>query len=134
LALDSARAPGQAYNITNDRPLTQREFLNAIADELGAGRPRLQVPYRPLYAAGYAAERLATLTRASRQPFVTRLGVKLFGTDNRHAIEKAERELGYVPRVELREGISLAATWHRTQRRGASIGLAVAGPGATPSP
>jgi nucleoside-diphosphate-sugar epimerase len=117
LALDSERAVGQAYNVTNDRPLTQREFLNAIADELGVGRPRLQVPYRPLYAAGYAAERLATVTRASHQPFVTRLGVKLFGTDNRQAIEKAERELGYVPRVDLREGISLAATWYRTEAR-----------------
>jgi nucleoside-diphosphate-sugar epimerase len=125
LALDSERAVGQAYNITNDRPLTQREFLNAIADELGVGRPRLQVPYGPLYAAGYAAERLATVRRASRQPFVTRLGVKLFGTDNRHAIEKAERELGYVPRVDLREGVSLAATWHRAQRRRPSIRLAV---------
>jgi nucleoside-diphosphate-sugar epimerase len=117
LALDSENAVGQAYNITNDRPLTQREFLNAIADEMGVGRPRVQIPYRALYTAGWAAERLAAARHATRQPFVTRLGVKLFGTDNRHSIEKAERELGYVPRVDLREGISLAATWHRSQRR-----------------
>ena len=117
LALESERAIGQAYNISNDRPLTQREFLNAIADEMGAGRPRLRVPYRALYAAGYAAERLASATGGSRRPPITRLGVAFFGTDNRHSIEKAERELGYVPRVDLREGISLAATWHRSQRR-----------------
>jgi nucleoside-diphosphate-sugar epimerase len=117
LALDSESAVGQAYNVTNDRPLTQREFLNAIADELGVGRPRRHVPYRALYAAGYAAERLATATRGWRRPPITRLGVAFFGTDNRYAIGKARRELGYVPRVGLREGVSLAAAWDRHRDR-----------------
>ena len=117
LALDSEDAVGQAYNITNDRPLTQREFLNAIADELGVGRPRLQIPYRALYAAGYAAERLATATRGWRRPPITRLGVAFFGTDSRYAIGKARRELGYVPRVGLREGVALAAAWNRHRDR-----------------
>jgi nucleoside-diphosphate-sugar epimerase len=125
LALGSERAVGQAYNITNDRPLTQREFLGAIADEIGASRPRIHVPYRALYAAGYAAERLATATRSRRRPPITRLGVAFFGTDNRYAIDKAQRELGYVPRVDLREGISLAATWHRHRDRPA-VSAAVA--------
>ena len=53
LALDHDRAPGQAYNITNDRPLTQKQLLHAIAEEIGASPPRIRVPYRALYAAGY---------------------------------------------------------------------------------
>jgi nucleoside-diphosphate-sugar epimerase len=113
LALDHEHAVGQAYNITNDRPLTQQQLLLATACEIGAAPPRMHVPYRPLYAAGYAAERLAMLTRSRRQPVVTRLGVKLFGTDNRHSIDKARRELGYSPRVTLREGVRLAARWYR---------------------
>jgi nucleoside-diphosphate-sugar epimerase len=115
LALDHERAVGRAYNITNDRPLTQKQLLSAIADEIGASPPRLHFPYRALYAAGYAAERLAVLTRSRHQPVVTRLGVKLFGTDNRHAVDKARRELGYAPRVALRDGVRLAAAWYRTQ-------------------
>ena len=113
LALDREHAVGQAYNITTDRPLTQEEFLRAIAQELGARPPRVHVPYRALYAAGYAAERLATVTHSQHQPVVTRLGVKLFGTDNRHAIDKAQRELGYRPQVAAREGVRLAAVWYR---------------------
>jgi nucleoside-diphosphate-sugar epimerase len=113
LALDRERALGQAYNITNDRPLTQAQMLHAIANEIGAGPPRVHIPYGALYAAGYAAERIAALTRSERQPLVTRLGVKLFGTDNRHAIDKAKRELGYRPWVALREGVHLAASWYR---------------------
>jgi nucleoside-diphosphate-sugar epimerase len=112
LALDHERAVGQAYNITNDRPLTQQQFLEAIAHEIGASPPRLHVPYRALYAAGYAAERLAMIRRSERQPIVTRLGVKLFGTDNRHAIDKAQRELGYKPAVSVRDGVRLAAAWY----------------------
>ena len=38
LALDHDRAPGQAYNITNDRPLTQKQLLHAIA-ERDRGQP-----------------------------------------------------------------------------------------------
>jgi nucleoside-diphosphate-sugar epimerase len=127
LALNSERAPGQAYNITNDRPLTQEQLLGAIADEVGASRPHRHIPYRPLYTAGYVAERVAQLTRSTRQPIVTRLGVKLFGTDNRHSIEKARRELGFEPRVELTEGVRMAANWYRGSHQPSRIAeLAVA--------
>jgi nucleoside-diphosphate-sugar epimerase len=112
-ALDRDEALGQAYNITTDRPLTQREMWQAIADEVGARPPRLRVPYRPLYAAGYLAELTARIARTTTQPPVTRLGVMLFGGDNRHSIEKARRELGYEPQVPLREGVGLAAAWYR---------------------
>jgi nucleoside-diphosphate-sugar epimerase len=113
LGLDHEGAVGQAYNIGNDRPLTQKQFLHAIAHEIGARPPRLHVPYHALYAAGHAAEVFATLTRSPRQPIVTRLGVKLFGTDNRHAIDKARGELGFSPQVDLAEGVRLAAGWYR---------------------
>lgn len=115
LALDQKHAVGQAYNITTDRPLTQLELLNAVAGEIDVAPPRIHLPYRALYMAGYAAEKLAMLTRSPNQPMVTRLGVKLFGTDNRHSIDKAKRELGYRPMVDLREGVRLAAQWYRTR-------------------
>jgi nucleoside-diphosphate-sugar epimerase len=118
LALDHDHAVGQAYNITNDHPLTQKQLLQAIAHDVGASPPRLHIPYRALYAAGYLAERLATVVPSSRRrPPITRLGVAFFGTDNRYAIGKASRELGYSPQVDLREGIRLAARWYQQQGR-----------------
>lgn len=112
LALDHERALGQAYNITTDRPLTQRQLMHAIAREIGADPPRVRVPYSALYAAASAAERAAAMLRRQGPPPVTRLGVKLFGTDNRHAIDKARAELGYVPRVPLEVGVRLTARWY----------------------
>jgi nucleoside-diphosphate-sugar epimerase len=103
-------APGNVYNISNDRPLTQLEMFNAIADAVGGVRPTFHLPYLPIYYGSIVAEKaVARLTRT--QPIVTQLGAMMFGTDNRHSIEKARRELGYEPKVDLREGIELAAAW-----------------------
>ena len=112
LALDRPGAVGQAYNIGNDQPLTQEQLLRAIAEEIGAPPPRLRVPYSVLYATAHLAERVALLTRSRRKPILTRLGVAIFGADNRHAIDKARRELGYSPTVPVREGIRQAAGWY----------------------
>jgi nucleoside-diphosphate-sugar epimerase len=117
LALDHERAVGQAYNISHDRPLTQRQLLETTAIAIGAPCPRVHLPYRAAYGAGYLAERLGALTGSRRQPVVTRLGVKLFGTDNRHAIDKASKELGYAPRVPLEDAVHMAAAWYLTQDR-----------------
>jgi nucleoside-diphosphate-sugar epimerase len=117
LAAENERAVGQAYNITNDTPLTQEEILRAIAEEIGAQAPRRHVPYAAIYAAAAAIEEAAVMTHRQQQPIVTRLGVKLFGGDNRHSIDKAREELGFTPQISLREGIRLAARWYLEQLR-----------------
>jgi len=103
-------APGNVYNITNDRPLTQQEMFDAIADAVDGKRPTLHLPYLPIYYGSIVAEKVvARVTRT--KPIVTQLGAMMFGSDNRHSVEKARRELGYEPKVDLREGIKLAAEW-----------------------
>ncbi len=115
LALDSERAVGKAYNISNDQVLTQKVFLSTIAQEIGVKTPRLHVPYYPLYAAAYAAERIATFSNNRIPPFVTRHGVKLYGADNRLSIDKARRELGYAPKVPLIEAVRITCDWYQHQ-------------------
>jgi nucleoside-diphosphate-sugar epimerase len=117
LALDCERAVGQAYNISNDHPLTQQQLLEVIAHDIGVNSPTVHVPYRALYIAGGTAERTAALAGSGEQPLLTRLGVKLFGTDNRLAIDKARCELGYVPRVTIRNGVRISAEWYRARQQ-----------------
>jgi nucleoside-diphosphate-sugar epimerase len=123
LAADHERALGQAYNITNDQFLTQGEFLEAIARELGVAPPFIHVPYRALYAAAYLAERIALIPGYGHAPVVTRHGVALFGADSRISIDKARRELGFAPQVPLREGVRLAAAWYQHQNSWALDGV-----------
>jgi nucleoside-diphosphate-sugar epimerase len=113
LAAEKDQGLGQTYNLSTDEPLTQEQLWHAIAQEIGVEPPRLHVPYYALYGLAFIAEQLFTSDHPQRQPLITRLGVKLFGSDNRHSIDKARRELGYIPRVSLREGVRLAAGWYR---------------------
>lgn len=120
LALDQDRVAGQAFNVSAERPLTQEEFLRAIASEIGGRPPRVRVPYRVLYTAGYAAERIASSRGPGYRPPITRFGVSFLGNDVQFAIAKARRGLGYVPEVPLREAVRTTADWYRSQMAGPS--------------
>jgi nucleoside-diphosphate-sugar epimerase len=109
LAAYHQKAPGNVYNITNDRPLTQQEMFNEIADAVGGVRPTRHLPFLPIRYGSIVAEALTRFTHSD--PLVTQHGTLMFGTDNKHSIEKARRELGFEPKVDLREGIHLAAEW-----------------------
>jgi nucleoside-diphosphate-sugar epimerase len=115
LAMYHERAVGQAYNISNDQPLTQKELHTAIAQEIGSTPLRIHVPYYPLYAAAYTAERIATASGYRIAPFVTRHGIKLYGANNRLSIDKARRDLGYAPQVPLLKGVQLTMDWYLHQ-------------------
>ena len=115
LALDREQAEGQVYNIGNDQPLTQGEFLAAIAADLGVAPPRLHVPYAALYTVASAAERIATSSGNRIPPVITRHGVKLYGANSHLSICKARGELGYEPQVTVREGVRLTAAWYLQQ-------------------
>ncbi len=111
LAAYHEKASGNVYNITNDRPLTQQEMFNEIADDVDGVRPTRHLPYAPVYYGSIFAEKVVSpLTR--REPFVTTHGALMFGSDNKHSIEKARRELGFEPKVDLRTGIRLASEWY----------------------
>lgn len=118
LALDRPEAEGQAFNIANDQPLTQEELLTAIAEEIGAQPPKVRLPYSMLYTTGYLAEYATRLTRSRRKPILTRLGMGIFGAENRHSIDKARSQLGYSPAIPVREGVRMAAEWYRQEYLG----------------
>jgi nucleoside-diphosphate-sugar epimerase len=120
LALDDDGAVGQAFNITNDGYITQREFLTAVAREMGASPPRARVPYHVLYALAWWAERAAQAMRTTRRPPLTRLGVVFAATEMRVSIAKARQVLGYEPKTPLREGIRLTAEWLQSHHAGAA--------------
>jgi nucleoside-diphosphate-sugar epimerase len=113
---DLPQGEGEAFNITNDEPLTQGDFLKSVADDLGVGPPRIRVPYPIALAAAAAAERAAGVG-GRNHPLVTRHGVKLYGTDNRQSIQKARRQLGYEPMVSVRDGVRLSCQWYEQECR-----------------
>lgn len=105
-------AEGRAYLLVNDEPVTQRQYLAAIAERLGVAAPARRIPYRLALLAGACAEGAGRLVRRPQPPPVTRYGIQLLGGDNRFNISRARRELGFSPQVGMAEGVGCSVDWY----------------------
>lgn len=114
-------AIGQAYTIANDQRVTQTDYMNTIADNLGVSHLSLHLPYLPLYLGARAAELawIAAGRRNAAPPPVTTYGITLLGGDQLFSIGKARSELGYKPEYDLTRGITEGVAWYLTQKQGA---------------
>jgi nucleoside-diphosphate-sugar epimerase len=117
LASEADGAAGRAYLLVNDEPVTQRDFLAAIAVRLGVPPPTRRIPYRAAVLLGATAEGLGRVTRRRQPPPVMRYGIKLLGGENRFNIGRARRELGFSPQIDLAEGASRSIEWYRAASR-----------------
>ncbi len=109
LAGESKEAAGRTYLLVNDEPVTQLEFLSAIATELGVPPPRRRLPYRLTLILGAAAEAAGRMT--GKAPPLTRYGIQLLGGENRFLVARARQELGFSPQVGVHEGVRRSVEW-----------------------
>jgi nucleoside-diphosphate-sugar epimerase len=114
-AAESDCATGRTYLLVNDEPVTQRDYLCAIARELGAAAPTRRIPYRAALVLGAGLEAAARLARRRQPPPLMRYGVQMLGGENRFSIERARRELGFSPQVALAEGVRHSVEWFRNE-------------------
>jgi nucleoside-diphosphate-sugar epimerase len=119
LASEAPSAAGRVYLLVNDERVTQRDYLTAIARELGVSAPSRRIPYRVALALGAASEAVGHL--AGRQPPLMRYGLQLLGGENRFIITRARKELGFEPRAPLAEGVRESVAWYRGDAPKASV-------------
>ena len=108
-----SRAAGRSYLLVNDEPVTQTDFLGAIAAELGAPVPRRRIPYRLGLMLGALAEAGGRLLGRQEPPPVTRFGIQLLGGENRFSIARARQEIGFSPLVDVADGVRRSVEWFR---------------------
>jgi nucleoside-diphosphate-sugar epimerase len=113
LAANHSQAKGQAYNLSSEGEITQSEFLDLLADELGRPRIRGRVSYPFAYWGGFFSEVIGRMIRLRRPPHLTRYAVALIGRSTRFSISKAREQLGWQPRVGVHEGIRCTLDWYR---------------------
>jgi nucleoside-diphosphate-sugar epimerase len=110
LCIEKGR-PGLIYQVAGPRPVTFRELGCTIAAALEVRPPWMMVP-RPFALLGaYGLEALGSVI--GRTPPLSRAGVAFFGESRRFSWQKARRELGYRPQVELAEGVGKTVAWYR---------------------
>lgn len=106
LALKADRAEGQVYNITNGEPTPFKELIEEALQGLG-----LPIRYKklPAFLLGGLASSLEVLYRVlplKGEPPLTRYTYYLLRYSQTLDISKARQELGYEPRISIKEGIA----------------------------
>ncbi|MFQ5834291.1 MAG: hypothetical protein ACE5H4_16435 [Candidatus Thorarchaeota archaeon] len=92
-----SQAYGSAYNVTSFVS-EFRDFIEALADELGVPKNFRRIPYKAALGLGKAAGGLFRAFHRRDAPLLTAFRVKVFGTDYVLDDSKARQELGYVPK------------------------------------
>lgn len=112
LRADERLAPGstvagQAYFITNGEPMGFWDFVEIFLEKFGAKPLIGSVPYPVAYGIAAVVEGFDTLRGGTlgQEDGFTRFAIKYMCTDHYFSIAKAKRDLGYDPKVSIREGI-----------------------------
>ncbi|HEV3078974.1 MAG TPA: NAD-dependent epimerase/dehydratase family protein [Gemmataceae bacterium] len=113
LAIDSPRAIGQVYNLTDGEFVSKRQFIDGIADGAGVDRPGGSVPLWLARLAAKIMEGRARRRGATEAPRLTQARLKFLGLNLDFSVEKARTELGYRPRVRFADGIQQTMAWYR---------------------
>jgi nucleoside-diphosphate-sugar epimerase len=106
-------ACGQAYFITNGEPVNCWEWINEILGQAGLAPVTRGVSLPIAYAAGAAMEGLWTILRRTDEPRMTRFLAAQLGTAHYFDIAAARRDLGYIPKISMAEGMKKLSQWLR---------------------
>lgn len=106
-------ALGQVFTLAGESYTTINELVNLIADALNVPRPRIRVPFYPVYVASVLCDALCRPLGISPPLYPRR--VEFFHKGRAFSTAKAKRLLGYQPKVELAEGLRATADWYKRE-------------------
>ncbi len=117
LGAEDPGSVGEAYNVTHQGQLTQREFLELFIGAIGAPPIRHRISYRLTFAASFLIEAIARARGRKRPPLITRYATWLMGRDVSYSTAKAESRLGWRPAIGNRESIERSVRWFLERER-----------------
>ena len=106
-------AAGRTYILAGPEVTTLNELVRVIAEEAGVPPPRLRAPVWPFWIAGAVCE--AVCSPLGIEPPLYRRRVDFFTKSRAFDIGRARRELGYAPRIGVREGARRTLAWYRQE-------------------
>jgi nucleoside-diphosphate-sugar epimerase len=116
MAADDPGSVGEAYNVTDQGPITQREFLGLLADACGAPPPLKSMNYDMAFAVALGLEIVGRLSRSRTPPVLTRYATWLMGRHLSYSTAKARDKLGWTPRLDYRASLERTVRWHDLNR------------------
>jgi dihydroflavonol-4-reductase len=108
---EHAAAADRTYILAGGEVTTLNELVATIASVAGVPAPRRHLPVWPFKAAGAICE--AVCVPLGIEPPIYRRRVDFYTKSRAFDIARARREIGYAPRVGLRQGIGRTIDWYR---------------------
>lgn len=106
-------AIGRAYNLVGSRPLTIRELANAIAQAIGTTLSKSHLPAAATWAGASLLESLPGIS-VGRLP-LTRSRIAFMTESRAYCGDRARRELGFDPQIDLPTGLDCTVAWYRSE-------------------
>jgi nucleoside-diphosphate-sugar epimerase len=110
---ERAEAAGNLYILAGPRYTTLKELIALVAQAVESPRPTGHLPLWPLLTAAAVCEAACRPLRID--PPLHRRRCDFFTKNRAFSIDKARRELGFEPRVDLVEGLGRTARWYFQQ-------------------
>lgn len=111
LAAKSEKAVGQKYNVTNDSGMTLEDLVFNIVDIWKFERPKKHIPKFLAYLVCGVLTGWARFTRAQEPPYITKTRIKFLSLNLDFDITKTRNDLGYVPRISIKDGLMRTKEW-----------------------
>jgi len=115
-AIDLPQAIGQVYNITDGQLVSKRDFIGTVARLAGYEVPTASVPLGVARLLTSLSESLWRMLGKKEAPLLSNARFKFLGLHLDYCIDKARRELAYVPRVSFADGMQQTIDWFRQQQ------------------
>jgi dihydroflavonol-4-reductase len=104
-------AANRTYILAGGEVTTLNALVQIVADVARVPAPRLHLPVWPVWAMGAVCE--AVCAPLGIEPPIYRRRVDFFTNSRAFDISRARHDIGYAPRVGLRDGISRTLDWYR---------------------
>ena len=110
LVMNNSKAIGEVYNIAGPRPITVREYLETIAQALNVTISKFKVPKVFARGAAFVLENISKVSK--KEPFVSQSKINFLTISHGSDISKIKTQLGYLPKVEFKDGIKRTMDWY----------------------
>jgi len=116
VAADKEEAIGQAYNVVDAVPLTQKQFLKKIESILGSKKKAICVPMVVTATSAKLFEYLSRRKNSEMSPPISRFTVDAIRRNLIFDTSKIREELGWTPAYSTDEGLKESFQWFYPQK------------------
>jgi len=102
---------GEIYHLSGGEVLRVREIVEIIASATGKKIPSFTLPLLPVKLTAWSLEKIFSIFRKEAPLNLAKLS--FFIHPKPLSIKKAEKELGFAPRKNFKEGMALAVSWYK---------------------